>query len=270
MESQKQQTENGNASDSARLINMQSKPTQNTSQHTETMETQQKLIQNTFQTLICSVGDYLVRHSALLENGEASKIPEATCFLTLLEYLNAKSLQLLSLKTSKAYSVTKKGILLESSFNHWLDWGITLNGWCLTAKISKQPRIEKECSLLDFIEKNPNKKYYLSERTLNGLMKRIRKGWNSSMTETIKAKEFTRYQELLQQYPQAKQEEIIFRLLQKYIRRLTPIETERLQGFPSGFTSGMSETQRYTQCGNAVTVNVIEAIIKSIRKNNME
>ena len=44
------------------------------------------------------------------------------------------------------------------------------------------------------------------------------------------------------------------------IRRLTPMECERLQGFPDGWTEGVSDTQRYKQMGNAVTVNVIEAI----------
>jgi DNA (cytosine-5)-methyltransferase 1 len=44
------------------------------------------------------------------------------------------------------------------------------------------------------------------------------------------------------------------------IRRLTPTECERLQGFPDGWTSGFSDTQRYKMMGNAVTVNVIKAI----------
>jgi len=44
------------------------------------------------------------------------------------------------------------------------------------------------------------------------------------------------------------------------IRRLTPLECERLQGFPDGWTEGISDTQRYKCLGNAVTVNVIEAI----------
>lgn len=46
------------------------------------------------------------------------------------------------------------------------------------------------------------------------------------------------------------------------IRRLTPLECERLQGFPDNWTAGVSDTQRYKQLGNAVTVNVVEAIIK--------
>lgn len=73
------------------------------------------------------------------------------------------------------------------------------------------------------------------------------------------------------------------------IRRLTPLECERLQGFPDNWTKEgvemncngklcaagkqdaclghfveMSDTQRYKQCGNAVTVNVVQEIIKNL------
>jgi len=46
------------------------------------------------------------------------------------------------------------------------------------------------------------------------------------------------------------------------IRRLTPIECERLQGFPDGWTEGISDTQRYRVLGNAVTVNVTDFLGK--------
>jgi|TARA_Y100000310_G_scaffold271443_1_gene285948 DNA (cytosine-5)-methyltransferase 1 len=52
----------------------------------------------------------------------------------------------------------------------------------------------------------------------------------------------------------------------KSIRRLTPRECERLQGFPDDWTKGVSDTQRYRQCGNAVTVAVVQQIAKKIRK----
>ena len=48
------------------------------------------------------------------------------------------------------------------------------------------------------------------------------------------------------------------------IRRLTPTECERLQGFPDGWTEGVSDTQRYKTLGNAVTVNVIRDIFEKI------
>jgi DNA (cytosine-5)-methyltransferase 1 len=44
------------------------------------------------------------------------------------------------------------------------------------------------------------------------------------------------------------------------VRRLTPLECERLQGFPDGWTDipGNSDTQRYRQLGNAMAVPVVE------------
>jgi len=48
------------------------------------------------------------------------------------------------------------------------------------------------------------------------------------------------------------------------IRRLTPTECERLQGFPDGWTEGVSDTQRYKTLGNAVTVNVIRDIFSTM------
>lgn len=48
------------------------------------------------------------------------------------------------------------------------------------------------------------------------------------------------------------------------IRRLTPVETERLQGFPDHWTFGVSDTQRAKQCGNAVTVNVVEYLANKL------
>lgn len=44
-------------------------------------------------------------------------------------------------------------------------------------------------------------------------------------------------------------------------RHFTPIEYERLQGFPDNWTEGISDIQRYKCCGNAVTVNVIQNIM---------
>lgn len=49
------------------------------------------------------------------------------------------------------------------------------------------------------------------------------------------------------------------------IRRLTPVECERLMGLPDGWTEGHSDSQRYKLCGNGVVVNVVEEIIKRLR-----
>jgi len=48
------------------------------------------------------------------------------------------------------------------------------------------------------------------------------------------------------------------------VRKLTPLECERLQGFPDNWTEGLSDTQRYKCCGNAVTVPVVHYIAKHL------
>ena len=53
------------------------------------------------------------------------------------------------------------------------------------------------------------------------------------------------------------------------IRKMTPREWARLQGFPDSFVLKLADTHLYTQFGNSVSVNVIEAIAVQI-KNILE
>ena len=50
-------------------------------------------------------------------------------------------------------------------------------------------------------------------------------------------------------------------------RRLTPKECERLQGLPDDYTSMVSNTQRYRQCGNGWCVPVIEFLYENLIDN---
>ena len=58
----------------------------------------------------------------------------------------------------------------------------------------------------------------------------------------------------------------------KRIRRFTPRECERLQGFPDDWTrygfdgKEISDTQRYKMCGNAVSVPVVKAVGEAIKE----
>jgi len=52
------------------------------------------------------------------------------------------------------------------------------------------------------------------------------------------------------------------------VRRLTPVECERLQGFPDDWTSGQADSNRYKQMGNAVAVPVVEWIISRMVGND--
>ena len=49
------------------------------------------------------------------------------------------------------------------------------------------------------------------------------------------------------------------------IRKMTPREWARLQGFPDSFELPLADTHLYKQFGNSVTVPVIEAIAKNIK-----
>jgi DNA (cytosine-5)-methyltransferase 3A len=49
-------------------------------------------------------------------------------------------------------------------------------------------------------------------------------------------------------------------------RRLTPLECERLQTVPEGYTEGCSNTQRYKMLGNGWTVDAIVEFFKHLKK----
>lgn len=54
------------------------------------------------------------------------------------------------------------------------------------------------------------------------------------------------------------------------IRKLTPLECERLQNIPDNYTSCCSDTQRYKMIGNAFNVNTIVHILSGIKKESKE
>ena len=85
----------------------------------------------------------------------------------------------------------------------------------------------------------------------------------SGLAPTIpaRAREDGSGQPVIQQRPTGKFRCGLHKARVAAIRRLTPLECERLQGFPDGWTAGVSDTQRYKCLGNAVTVPVVRAII---------
>jgi len=52
------------------------------------------------------------------------------------------------------------------------------------------------------------------------------------------------------------------------VRKLTPIECERLQSLPDDYTKGISDTQRYRCLGNAFNVDVVAHILSFIPKGD--
>ena len=50
------------------------------------------------------------------------------------------------------------------------------------------------------------------------------------------------------------------------IRKMTPREWARLQGFPDSYKFVVSDTQLYKQFGNSVTLTVVQAIAEEIKE----
>jgi DNA (cytosine-5)-methyltransferase 1 len=71
----------------------------------------------------------------------------------------------------------------------------------------------------------------------------------------------------LQPSPQSHHAQI-FLAEETMVRRLTPMECERLQGFPDRWTEGQADTHRYKQMGNAVAVPVVSWLIKRFMEAN--
>lgn len=56
-------------------------------------------------------------------------------------------------------------------------------------------------------------------------------------------------------------------LTNNFIRKLTPVECERLQTVPDNYTNHASDNQRYKMLGNGWTVDVIAHILRGIKKS---
>lgn len=150
--------------------NTQPKSTTETSTKATSQLTLEGSKLNQSQVLICSVVDFLAKASALLERGKGLKTLEGRSFMRFAESLNITDLDYFSLRTSKDYSTTIMGERLEPSLNPLTNWGMMLNGKCLTARISAYHRTGKGCSLSDILEETPRKKYFLSEKSMKSLL----------------------------------------------------------------------------------------------------
>jgi DNA (cytosine-5)-methyltransferase 1 len=127
-----------------------------------------------------------------------------------------------------------------------------------------------EINLQGILETNVPSKYYLSRRILPTILSHGTGGYYSrseidlQIARPLTATMAKMHRANQDNYVTDPSEEA--RALGKTdIRRLTPRECARLQGFPENYEIVVSDTQAYKQFGNAVTVNVAEQIALSIR-----
>lgn len=127
----------------------------------------------------------------------------------------------------------------------------------------KFPRgVELKQTLQDLLEHDVPDKYFLSEKILKTILSNGSGGYYAKSEIDLKiARPLTA---TMAKMHRACQDNYVTQ--EKGIRRLTPRECARLQGFPDSFKIEVSDAQAYKQFGNAVTVNVSYEIAKSILK----
>jgi DNA (cytosine-5)-methyltransferase 1 len=144
----------------------------------------------------------------------------------------------------------------------------------------KKPSLKKYKSVLDILEKDADKKYYLSERikhtiladgSKNFLSKsqidlEIARTLTASMIKMHRACQDNYYSDDFINKGKSHKYTPKEKLFKKPIRRLTPKEALLLQGFSKSFyrkalSAGVSERQIYKQAGNALSVNTAYALL---------
>jgi len=150
--------------------NMQSVSLNDTSKELETMGILQKSTQKNYLTLTASSVASLAKRLALRASEKDSKIPEGHSSLTLREYCEQNSLDYSSLKTLKDFSATTVDELLRPSSKRLMNWGMTANGKCLTARITESRKTGNGSTLSDILEEHPDPKYSLSQATTEKLL----------------------------------------------------------------------------------------------------
>lgn len=125
---------------------------------------------------------------------------------------------------------------------------------------SPPKKITSELKMQDLLEDNVPEKYFLSEKILKTVMATGTKNYYAKPKIDL---EIARpLCATMAKMHRASQDNYVTD--KGKVRRLTPRECARLQGFPDDFKIPVSDTQAYKQFGNAVTVNVGEAVGFSI------
>lgn len=117
----------------------------------------------------------------------------------------------------------------------------------------EQP-LDRGIVLADILEDTWDDKFNLSEKAC-AYMSRLRNGkprWEYH-TNPLNGKSACLTANMYKGVP--------YGVIKEQLRRLTPVECERLQTVPDNYTSGVSDTQRFKMLGNGWTIDVIAHIL---------
>lgn len=128
-----------------------------------------------------------------------------------------------------------------------------------------QPK-DKGIELIDCLDKHVDERYYLSEKMIAYAMSSGTKNFYvKPEINTKKARPLTTAPNKRAGTTTYVSDDFINGGSKERIRRLTPIEYERLQTLPENYTQGISDAQRYKTVGNGWTVDVIAHILSFIK-----
>ena len=124
---------------------------------------------------------------------------------------------------------------------------------------------ELDKTLQDVLEQDVDQKYFLSDKILPTILSNGTGGYKAK--SEIDLRVARPLCATMAKMHRACQDNYVTQ--RGRVRRLTPRECARLQGFDDSFVIPVSDTQAYKQFGNAVTVNVSRAVAKAVR-NSLE
>ena len=125
---------------------------------------------------------------------------------------------------------------------------------------------ELKLTLQDLLENDVDKKYFLSDKILPTILSDGTGGYKAK--SEIDLKVARPLCATMAKMHRACQDNYVTQ--NKRVRRLTPRECARLQGFKDDFIIPVSDSQAYKQFGNAVTVNVSQAVAQAIKHKLQE
>ncbi len=168
---------------------------------------------------------------------------------------------------SKAIGV--KPIMINSSLVsaqnrqrlYWTNIGLEPQGLFGDLESTIQQPKDKGILLKDILETEVDAKYYLSDKLIKWLEKHSLKRGNPFKKKTGEDKSCCLTSSGLSK-TNLSTDYIVY---SNKIRRLTPIECERLQTVKDNYTNYVSDSQRYKMLGNGWTVDVIAHILNYIK-----
>ena len=135
------------------------------------MKMQEPLIPTICPTLTSSARVFHAKVSQLLESGsDLQTIQEALSSLKLPELLKPNGLHFFLWKMSPVCCRMTQAGHLKPSSPRLLNWGMVLNGVCITAQISEFPSKDGDCILSQVLEDEVPEKYFLSPAAMRKIL----------------------------------------------------------------------------------------------------